>query len=184
MIDIDETLTLVRQAQFPFDGAASKSRELVLTLLELTPDPFSRQQFAPGHITCSGLVLAPDGCRLLFVHHKRLDRWLLPGGHAENIDAAVWDGARREVVEETGVELFADPRPALVGVDVHAIPSNGREPYHLHHDLVFAFRALSEECRLSHESRAIAWLRPAEFHRYGVPGNVRRAHRRVASPVL
>src|SRR5438309_7839913 len=80
-----------------------KSRELILMLLASTADPFSRHQFHSGHITCTGLVLAPDGERLLLVHHRRLDRWLLPGGHVEAEDAEIWDAARREVVEETGV---------------------------------------------------------------------------------
>src|SRR4051812_37789652 len=34
-----------------------KSRELILMLLASTADPFSRHQFHPGHITCTGLVL-------------------------------------------------------------------------------------------------------------------------------
>ena len=157
-----------------------KSRELILMLLDRTPDPFSRRQFHPGHITCTGLVLAPDRERLLLVHHRRLDRWLLPGGHVEPEDAEIWDAARREVIEETGAILAPDPAPPLAGLDVHGIPAGKGEPYHLHHDLLFSFRALSENFRLSRESRAIAWCRPAEFERYAVPDNVRVAYSRLA----
>lgn len=160
------------------DGEAMKSRELILMLLEATAEPFSRQQFAPGHITCTGLVLAPDRERLLVVHHRRLDRWLLPGGHVEPEDREIWDTARREVVEETGVVLAADSAPPLAGLDVHGIPAGKGEPYHLHHDILFRFQAVEEAVRLSDESRAIAWCGPEEFDRYGVPGNVRRAYGR------
>jgi 8-oxo-dGTP pyrophosphatase MutT (NUDIX family) len=156
-----------------------KSRELILMLLELTSAPFSRHQFTPGHITCTGLVLAPDGERALLVHHRRLDRWLLPGGHVEPEDAEIWDAARREVIEETGADLLPDSSPPLVGLDVHGIPAGKGEPYHLHHDLLFHFRALSDRCELSHESRDIAWCSPPEFDRYGVPPNVRVAYARV-----
>ena len=38
-----------------------KSRELILALLEFTQAPFSRDQFHPGHITCTAVVLHPDG---------------------------------------------------------------------------------------------------------------------------
>ena len=113
------------------------------------------------------------------MHHRRLDRWLLPGGHVEPHDAEIWDAARREVVEETGAELLPDTAPPLVSMDVHGIPSNGREPYHLHHDLLFAFRAASHEVRVSQESKDIAWCTPADFDRYSLPGNLRRAYRRV-----
>ena len=125
----------VRSFHDPFDGQALKSQELILLLLDCAADPFLRSHFTPGHITCTGFVLAPDGERILIVHHRRLDRWLLPGGHVEAEDVEIWDAARREVIEETGAELVPDTAPRLVSMDVHGIPSNGREPYHLHQDV-------------------------------------------------
>jgi len=182
MMDPATVSTLVRTFSDPADGQADKSRELVLLLLEQAPQPFSRETFHPGHITCSGLVLAPDGERLLLVHHRRLDRWLLPGGHVEPDDASVAYAARREVVEETGAVLAADAASGrLIGMDVHGIPAHRsrREPYHLHHDLLFYFRAASEELRASEESRAVLWCSPSEFDAYLLPGNIRRAWVRV-----
>jgi 8-oxo-dGTP pyrophosphatase MutT (NUDIX family) len=175
MIDSRTVAALVASLQDDSDGELLKSRDLVLHLLEFTSDPFSRRQFAPGHITCTGLVLAPDHSEMLLVHHNRLDRWLLPGGHVEPGDAAVQDSARREVTEETGVELVPNGVPRLVGVDVHGIPPGKGEPYHLHHDLLFLFQARSNDFLLSHESRAIAWATPADFDRFSLPRNVRRA---------
>jgi 8-oxo-dGTP pyrophosphatase MutT (NUDIX family) len=170
---------LARSRQDLTDGQALKSMELILLLLECSPAPFSRSHFTPGHITCTGLVLAPDGIRLLLVHHRRLDRWLLPGGHVEPKDAEIWDAARREVVEETGAVLLPDPAPPLAGLDVHGTPPNGREPYHLHHDLLFSFRAAGDEIRRSAESKDVAWCTPTEFQRYALPGNVCRAYWRI-----
>ena len=184
MIDPSSVAVLVERSDFAGDGEALKSRDLILMLLKHSPAPFSRGQFTPGHITCSGLVLGRDGESVLLVDHRRLDRWLLPGGHVEPEDAAIQDAARREVVEETGVALAAG-MPELVGVDVHGIPpkrgghAGFAEPFHLHHDLLFLFRALSGEVRVSEESRAIAWCAPGEFDRYQLPGNVRRAYGRV-----
>ena len=149
-------------------------------LLACSPAPFSRHQFTPGHVTCTGLVLAPDGVRVLLVHHGRLDRWLAPGGHVEPEDAEIWDGARREVIEETGVRLAAGRNPRCWPEPTFtAFPPKGSEPYHLHHDLLFTFRALSDEFRLSDESLAITWCAPADFDRYQVPDNLRRAYARV-----
>src|SRR3954453_3128885 len=109
------------------DGEAGKSRELTLNLLDWSPNPFSRLIYTPGHVTCTGVVLSPDRHSVLLVHHRRLRRWLLPGGHVEAEDESPAETAKREVLEETGAELQA-VEPTLVGCDVHAIPARGREP--------------------------------------------------------
>jgi len=172
VIDPASVAALVRRLDSPEE---EKSRDLILMLLDHTPAPFSRDQFTPGHITCTGLVLHPDRRRILLVHHRRLERWLLPGGHVEPEDPDIWDTARREVIEETGAAL-ANGRPAaLIGVDVHGIPGKRREPYHLHHDLLFRFTATSEQIQLSEESRDVVWCARADFDRYALPPNVRRA---------
>lgn len=154
------------------DGEADKSRELTLALLDWSPDPFSRNVFTPGHITCTGVVLSPDRNAVLLVHHKRLGRWLLPGGHVEPEDEVASDTAHREVLEETGAHL-AERTPHLVGCDVHPIPARGREPLHLHHDLIFTFHARSMRSGCSPESRAVVW-RPVR-QTTDLPGSIRRS---------
>ncbi|HKE23763.1 MAG TPA: NUDIX domain-containing protein [Bryobacteraceae bacterium] len=180
MIEAAGVAAMVEVAEMGSDGEALKSRELILLLLAASPAPFSRHQFTPGHITCTGLVRSPGGRRVLLVHHRRLDRWLLPGGHVEREDAEIWESARREVREETGAVLEPDPRPPLISLDVHGIPPKRHEPYHLHHDLIFLFQARSEAVEVSEESRAVTWCAPEDFDRYAVPGNVRRAVSRIA----
>jgi 8-oxo-dGTP pyrophosphatase MutT (NUDIX family) len=157
-------------SEFPDD---EKCRELVVQLLDHTPAPFSRAQFIPGHITCTGLVLHPSLDAFLLVFHRRLERWLLPGGHVEPEDAEIWDTARREVMEETGAILAANGRPGMVGIDVHGIPPSRREPFHLHHDLIFAFRAASAEVQPTQEVRRVAWCRMADWDPYNLPSSIR-----------
>jgi len=179
MLDSNRVAAIARQFHDSFDGQAAKSLELIVQLLECSPAPFCRDQFTPGHITTSGMVIAPDRSRILIVHHGRLDRWLLPGGHVESSDPTITEASRREVVEETCALLTHDV--IFAGADVHGIPAARGEPYHLHHDLLFTFRATSEELQVSEESHAVAWCSPEEFDRYGIPGNVRRAYARVLS---
>jgi 8-oxo-dGTP pyrophosphatase MutT (NUDIX family) len=165
----------VRPFQDEGDEAALKSRELILALLDGGSAPFSRDHFTPGHITATAVVLSPDLRRFLLVHHRRLNRWLLPGGHVEATDRAIWETARREAIEETGVEIpLLASRPSLVGLDVHAIPSRGREPFHLHHDLIFRFVAESERLGSSYEVRDVSWARVTEFERFDLPVSIRR----------
>ncbi len=161
------------------DGEAAKSRELVLSLLAESGEPFSRLQFNPGHITCSGLVLSPTRAAILLVLHRRLGRWLLPGGHVEAADDSPAAAARREVMEETGARIPSGIAPRLVGIDVHGIPPRRDEPFHLHHDLSFLFHAESERFTVSEEVREVVWCAVEEFDRYQLPVNLRRAYARA-----
>lgn len=153
------------------DGEARKSRELTLALLEWSEAPFSRRTFTPGHVTCTGLVLSLARDSFLLVHHRRLERWLLPGGHVEDDDATPADAARREVIEETGAELTKEPG-MLVGCDVHPIPGRRGEPLHLHHDLIFGFEAQNGTAICSPESRAVVWRSVADVA--DLPGSIQR----------
>lgn len=134
-----------------------QSRRQTLELLRGSKTPFDRRHYEPGHITASGLVLSPDGNRVLLVFHRRLQAWLQPGGHVDESDSDVAATAAREVREETGVTLAPDHNPPLVAVDVHQIPANRREPEHFHHDLMFRFTATSETLEAAEEVREVVW---------------------------
>jgi len=113
--------------------------------------------------------------------HHRFQQWLLPGGHVERFDAALADTARREAREETNVCLDDDAGGILVGMDVHGIPPKKKEPYHLHHDLVFAMRASSDEIAVTEEAPRVAWCNLAALASYDVPANIMRAAYRAGS---
>src|ERR1700691_285656 len=179
MIEPKSVAALLHRFDPGDDGEAAKSKELVLALLSSSAEPFSRRQFNPGHITCTGLVLSPARDRILLVLHRRLQRWLLPGGHVEPDDPLIGDAGRREVVEETGAILRAETAPLLVGVDVHGIPPRRDEPVHLHHDFIFRFQGASEAFRASEEVRDVAWCDVTAFDRYQLPHSIRRSYARA-----
>ena len=174
----DEAVSLA--TSFAASPEEEKSCELILALLEHTPAPFSRDQFHPGHITCTALVLDPDGRRVLLVHHHRLRRWLLPGGHVEASDVTLGDAARREAVEETAVRIVPANTAGLAGMDVHGIPAHKGEPFHLHHDLIFRLDAEASDIACTEEAPAVAWCGMDEIDRYGVPASIVCALHRVA----
>jgi len=157
-----------------------KSRELILSLLEHTEAPFSRDQFHPGHITCTALVLHPDGKHVLMIHHHRLKRWLLPGGHVEEVDPTLADAAQREALEETAVRIAPGSAARMVGVDVHGIPARKDEPFHLHHDLIFAMDAESSSVISTAEAPKVAWFGEDEMDQHAVPRSIICAFHRVA----
>jgi 8-oxo-dGTP pyrophosphatase MutT (NUDIX family) len=83
-----------------------------------------------GHLTASALVLDDCGERVLLTLHPRVGRWLQLGGHCESADLGLREAARREVVEECGIEptsMSVQP----VRLDRHAVPCGGEGSEHL-----------------------------------------------------
>jgi 8-oxo-dGTP pyrophosphatase MutT (NUDIX family) len=144
-------------------------------------DPFSRAT-AEGHVTGSAVVARPDGSAFLLVLHRKLSRWLQPGGHTEESDASVFDTAIREAREETGIPRFDAPLGhAILDVDVHAIPAHRRDAAHLHFDVRYLFTteldcdpAASED-----PERPMRWASLEEALSLGVDGSLERALRKA-----
>lgn len=143
----------------------------ILQLIESSPDCFERT-CRPGHITGSAWVMNEDQSQCLLVHHRKLDRWLQPGGHADG-ENNIEQVALREVEEETGLSnlKLAMHHEQLVplDVDVHIIPErkdasgNLIEDAHEHHDIRFLILAGQEqELVLSEESHDLRWFSHSE----------------------
>lgn len=179
MITAPDAIEIVTRFNPGPDGQANKSRELVLGLLRHRPSPFSREQFQPGHITCTALVLHPSQPLVLMMHHHRLHRWLLPGGHVEAEDSTLAAAAAREAVEETNVQLDLSLTPVLSGIDVHGIPPKKDEPFHLHHDLIWCLRAVSDVIEETDEAPQVVWAAEADFDRLEVADSIRQSIRRT-----
>jgi 8-oxo-dGTP pyrophosphatase MutT (NUDIX family) len=126
-----------------------------MELLDDAVDPFVRERVA-GHFTASAWLVSNDGGRTLLTHHRKLDRWLQPGGHADG-DRDLVRAALREAREESGLDgLRVDRR--IFDLDRHWIPERGAEAGHWHYDVRFVVRASSDESFVvSEESHALAW---------------------------
>jgi len=161
------------------DGQARKSVDLTLDLLRHTSQPFSRNQFTPGHLTCTALVLHPKEPNVLLMFHHRLHRWLLPGGHVEESDVSAADAATREALEETMAVIDANRGSVLAGIDVHGIPPKKCEPFHLHHDLIWCFRATTDQIAVTDEAPSVLWAAETDLDRLDVAESIRNSIRRV-----
>ncbi len=142
------------------------------------PDPFDRG-IREGHLTGSALVVSADAERVLLLHHRKLDRWLQPGGHADPGETRGEEVALREAREETGIEGLAlhstAPRP--LDVDVHDIPAREGEPAHQHLDLRYLVTAPAHAvpARAEAESRDLRWASWDEVEAFRPDPGLRRA---------
>jgi len=141
-------------------------------LVEAHADCFQRA-CRPGHITGAAWIVSADRRRFLLAHHRKLDRWLQVGGHADG-QWSIEEVALREAHEESGLASFdivpIDGAPIPFDVDVHQIPARhdaeGRavEDAHEHHDIRFLLIAhAGQEARTSEESHEVAWFTPDEI---------------------
>ena len=111
---------------------------------------------APGHITGSAWIVDETKAFTLLTHHKKLNKWLQLGGHADG-DPDVYLVALREAQEESGLKNIHPLSEEIFEVDVHLIPD--KTGGHYHYDVRFLFQAdRSEKLIVSHESKELAWV--------------------------
>ncbi len=130
----------------------------ILEFVKGHPDCFERTQ-AKGHITASALLLHPSEPACLLTFHRKLQRWLQPGGHADG-DSNTLAVAVREAEEESGILGIEIVDAEIFDVDVHLIPARPQqgEPEHYHYDVRYLLRAPHDQMLCSEESEALAWM--------------------------
>ncbi len=170
-------LSLLHQYN-PIDPAERSMWLNTITFVETNPDCFERS-LAIGHVTGSAWIVSPDRQQVVLIHHRKLDRWFQPGGHADgNPDVAAV--AMQEAQEETGLTRlrFAHSfteEPPIFDLDVHLIPARGSDPAHYHYDIRFLLEADPDEAFVeSGETKAIRWVQLTDVDRFTEEISIRR----------
>lgn len=98
MTTVEDSVAELRaqlQHHTPVDTREDSSMSRMLTQLDRLPAPFD-EEADPVHVTASAIVVGPRGTVLH--RHKRMKRWLQPGGHIEPGEEPA-DAALREAEE-------------------------------------------------------------------------------------
>lgn len=176
------TLGAVLTTYSPRDEHERRSLIRIAAHVAAGGDLFARDRW-DGHLTGSAFVLDATGEHLLLLFHRKLERWLQPGGHGEPGEVDALAVARREAEEESGIAgLSLHPRaPAPFDLDVHEIPARPSEPAHEHLDVRYLFVApAGAEPRIDRaEAKGFRWVPLAEAAREGGDASVVRAARKI-----
>ncbi|MBW0105244.1 NUDIX hydrolase [Pseudonocardia sp. KRD291] len=119
---------------------------------------------SPKHsVSVAGIVVRDDG-RILVIQRRDNSHWEPPGGVLE-LGETFEQGVRREVVEETGIDVEVE---RLTGAYKNL--SRGIVA------LVFRCRPAGGEATTSDESRRVDWLTPDEVSGHMDPAYAVRVH--------
>jgi 8-oxo-dGTP pyrophosphatase MutT (NUDIX family) len=132
-----------------------------------------------GHLTGSAWIVDRERKRTLLTHHRKLDKWLQLGGHADG-ELNPLAVALREAREESGLTRLGVLDEAIFDVDRHLIPARKTEPDHWHYDIRFMIEADPDEpCVVSDESHDLAWIEIARMAEYNAEESMLRMARKT-----
>jgi 8-oxo-dGTP pyrophosphatase MutT (NUDIX family) len=175
-----EIVRALLAAHQPVDAKESDSLTRIRALVETGTRPFSRQEFVPGHLTASAIVLDDRRERTLLIFHQKLQRWLQPGGHFEPGENDPSVAAAREVLEETQTATrWPGNAPIMLDVDVHLIPARKADPAHEHFDLRMLLIAATDSAKAGDGVTQARWVKPAEFPALDLDPGLQRALNKV-----
>ena len=123
--------------------------------------------------TTSAFVLHPTEKKLLLLKHRKIGKWLQPGGHIE-LDENPWEALKHELLEETGLALnkcellLQTSQPNARGSEVLPLPFHiNQHPFnekHQHIDLCYLLRANTQTLTEKPDGAdAIKWLSRTEI---------------------
>jgi 8-oxo-dGTP pyrophosphatase MutT (NUDIX family) len=150
-----DDLRRVVAAHHAHDERERVSKTRFLAELDRLERPFDRYA-DPVHVTASAVVAGNRGTVLH--RHRRLGRWLQPGGHLDAGESPP-NAAMREVEEEVGLTaVHPDVIPRLLHLDVHSAADD-----HVHLDLRYLLFASDDDPRPAQgESPDARWVTWAE----------------------
>lgn len=150
-------------------------RKLMLARAHANPTNWWQRSLLDGHFTGSAWVLNPDRSKALLIHHRGLDKWFQPGGHAEETDDSLMETARREAQEECGLFGLNLLSNTVFDLDIHVIPAKKDIPEHLHYDVRFLFQAETEILKGDDtELNDLTWAPLKDLMRRDLQQSVRR----------
>jgi 8-oxo-dGTP pyrophosphatase MutT (NUDIX family) len=172
------TLLQLLERYQPDAGDESAHYAAIVALASGGLAAFDNTRFEPGHVTASAFVVCRTTECALLIFHRRLARWLQPGGHIEPGEIDLRVSAAREVLEETGIALEPDAL-RVFDVDVHVIPASATAPVHNHYDVRFIAFVDDESGSAGSDAEDLRWISLAALLESEVEPSIQRMTRKA-----
>ena len=149
----------------PFDDNEQQMLAATTNFVKANSDCFERT-LTVGHITGSAWIIDEAHENVLLMHHRKLNRWFQPGGHADG-ESDILKVALKEAQEETGLIDIQIVSNQIFDIDIHLIPQNTNEAAHYHYDIRFLFVAnINSALQINAEANNLSWVNLNEVSLY------------------
>lgn len=127
-----------------------------------------------GHLTGSSLLLNEEENACLFTLHKKLNKWLQLGGHADG-EVNLLQVSIKEAQEESGILDIIPLSEEIFDLDIHTFPKTSLTQEHLHYDVRFVLKVSKITAyTVSDESIDLKWISLADFEKYNLEPSILR----------
>ncbi len=133
-----------------------------------------------GHLTASCWLWNFDQSACLFTHHRKLNKWLQLGGHADG-HPNLLEVAIKEAQEESGIKEIEAISPQIFDLSIHEIPARSQEKAHLHYDVRYLLKIRKEApLIISSESLDLRWIKPEDFSVYDLDPSILKMQEKLS----
>lgn len=156
---------LIRQieAYTPYNEQEIRDKAQILHFLRSEENLLTRENKA-AHLTASAWVVSPDRKQVVMVYHNLYNSWSWMGGHADG-DADLLRVAKKEVMEECGLQELALVSPDILSLEILCVDGHEKKGQylssHLHLNVTYLFEAdPAQPLRVKpDENSGVAWVR-------------------------
>lgn len=124
------------------------------------------------HFAASGVILNTDHSKVLLLYHKKLAKWLFPGGHVE-LNESPDETVIREIQEEVGLTVAFILTSEMESIEERVLPlpfcileeniaAHKDTPEHKHVDFIFLTQAKNEAIPETTEQHDVRWYTKGE----------------------
>jgi 8-oxo-dGTP pyrophosphatase MutT (NUDIX family) len=157
---MEKLIHLLNQYRSKTDQEHQKAtKQTMLSFLTSEGIKSFHRESIQAHFTASAWIVNLHSKEVIMLHHKKLNKWLQPGGHADG-ETDLQIVAKKEAHEETGLNHLNLATENIFDLDIHEIPEHKGIPKHEHYDVRFAYFCKNKEAiKINEESTDFKWIK-------------------------